>query len=686
MQIYRFCHCAAVCINLLQNSPAFHICAIFKGSQISFRICQCNGNRDICGCPGRHCHQIISIIGGIGVRQRNRSLGGDCIFLSCIACIGSGIVHQDDRSGLIIQRFGSRIVDSKAQRVNAGPVRIVLQLQLGAGHTRYRDIALCIDRLIDTHKARTLLPGRSGITIITGNDDSSTHQQSVYQILQIFSRHLRESGFQCLLHNCHTACYVRRSHGGSIHHFVSIAGNCRIDAAARGSQFRLQSQFTGRTPGREIRHTGNWRIDKLICTADRQHLVFLLLHIFACILGDEHSRHTPIQNGHIQHSRDVVINDHRNGARSVGITHLLLVIQATATADKSDLTCYIHLRKILGCTIAGNYHIGNLSTGSHGAQSCTAFGVGSTIVVCQFTAVNRDIGAESLAVGSSCHRQGFMICRRLTDQTVFRIGGQRTIAKRVTIRRTVSIACSNSHRNTVLSDPIKYSQQIIGPFICRIVIDISAVCAQAQIDYIHIQQNAVFKRAQNIAVGGTAGFLKYVHVDDLSFRGHTYNRFIYTSIACCRSSNVGTMITAGTAICILAAIVKLERNLGAVVQGSRTHAGDDTLSLKIVCIQQHLNIRLGQSRILRCVSENLVTHIHTRIQNSNGHTFAIESGVVIQATTNHLAAACSCRYQFKSRRKEHRRNTVQIFDYFILRIGYSSRKAIKQRGKTPFQF
>mgnify|MGYP000734926092 CR=1 FL=1 len=106
-----------------------------------------------------------------------------------------------------------------------------------------------------------------------------------------------------------------------------------LPPGAMGGQLRLQCQLRSCAPRGKVGHAGHRRGDDGIFCGDGQNFFLLLRQIRPVGLGDEGDRYGPGGDGHINHTRLVVIDNHTDGAGLLGSPGLCLVIGAAPLYD-----------------------------------------------------------------------------------------------------------------------------------------------------------------------------------------------------------------------------------------------------------------------------------------------------------------------------------------------------------------
>ena len=79
---------------------------------------------------------------------------------------------------------------------------------------------------------------------------------------------------------------------------------------------------------------------------------------------------------------------------------------------------------------------------------------------------------------------------------------------------------------------------------------------------------------------------------------------------------------AGSAVGILIAIIELEGEFGALIDGRNAEALHKALGLEVVLGQQTLHVILRQGGVGGGLAEDLVVHVHAGIQNGDQHSLA----------------------------------------------------------------
>ena len=108
-----------------------------------------------------------------------------------------------------------------------------------------------------------------------------------------------------------------------------------------------------------------------------------------------------------------------------------------------------------------------------------------------------------------------------------------------------------------------------------------------------------------------------------------------------------TALIAGHAVLVPVAVVKLEGDLGAVIQVGHADALDDALHLEIISLQHGLELLPGQGGALGGGLEDLVAHVHAGIQNGHQHPLAGEARGIIDTAADHSVAVGGVGQQLK---------------------------------------
>ncbi len=679
-QVDRVSQLAAVLVHLLQGDPAFDIGAVGKFGHF-LRIRQGDDHGDVSRLTRLNKHAVIRAVGREGVRQRGGGFGRDRVVHIAAVGVGSGLVGQNDGLDVVVQVLLAGVMYRELHGISACLLGIVLQFELRTLLSLDGDIALGIHGVGNAHQACALLTRGIGNAVGVRDDMRRAHQEGIGQMLALGGVG-NAARLERLLHDGHAARHMRGGHGGAVHALIGVAGDCGVDACAGGGDFRLERQLRRCAPGGEVGHTGHGRFHDVVEGGNGQNLVLLLLHIFAGRLRDKGARHFPILDGHVKHALGVVVNQHADGARLIGVVHLLLVVDAAAL-DQRDLAGCVNLREVVLRAGAGNDHVLQLALlckGAHG-DGVGVLTDGRAVLIGQILARNGDEGAGNHAIGDGGDGEGLAIGGGLTDQAVVRVGGQRLAAEGIAVGRAVGVARCNRQRGAAFADLLKDVQQVLRPLVLGVVVNVAAVGAEAQVGDIDAQGDAVFQRAEDIGIGGAAGGLEDVHVDDLRLGRDAHDLVIDAGAARCRGGDVCAVaaLLAGRAVLVLIAVVELEGELCALVKILRAQTGDDIGCLELLGVQKLLQIRLRQCRRGRILGEDLVGHVHTGIQNGDEHALAVEAGLIIDTAADHAVAVCGCGDQLKGRGDERGFHAVQIADLLILAVGHGRGEAVEER-------
>ncbi|CDB30289.1 unknown [Firmicutes bacterium CAG:137] len=675
---------AAICMDRFQNRPSFHKCTVGKGCQGGLGIGEGHSDGHLCLAIGRNGHQIVLEVGGEGMGQGNGGLRHRHYRLPAGIGVGGGIVGNHNGISLVGQSRIRGIVHRKGQVVHAAALRIILQLQLGPLHAGHGDVRRRPGCGIDIHESRPLLPGGNRRVPII-DDGCRTHEQGIHQVFLLSVCEARETVLYSALDNGHAASYMGRGHGGSAHQLILIAGNGGVNIAAGGGQLRLQGQLRGSAPGGEIGHPRNGRSHQRVLGSNGQNLILLLGQIGPIRLGNEGYGNAPGRHGHVDHPRLVVVNNqsHRTGgSRIPGLDFII----RTAPLHHSNLAGHIQPFIILRRTGARDHDV-LLLTSTQRPESilhCDRAGIGIiAVIVSNVSSSHRDIGGENAAIFHTGNRQRLVIGGRFAGVAVIRIGGQGPAAVIVIVGGAVVIAHGHCHGNAALTHPVEHVHQIHGPLVLGLVINKTAGGAQTHVHCIHAQEHTVLQSRQNVVIGGAAGSLEHLHIDDLGFRRNTHNHAIDPIVSRSRSSHMGAMLTAGgrgRTVGILVAVVKLEGNLTIVIQRRGPYARNQRLALKLLGIQKVLERRPGQPGLFRGIPEHFVGHIHAGVQNCDEHSLAVVAGFIEGTAAHHGVTGAHIRYKLKAGGNECRLDALQFPDLPKLAIGHRGREAIDQRG------
>ena len=643
----------AVLVHLRQGDKTVHERAVGKRGHLR-RIGQRDGHGDCGRLAGSYCNAVVLAVRGEGVCQLNGALARGHELLVITVFIDRCAVRQDDGLNVVIERLVAGVMYREAHGIHAGLFRIVLQLKLRTLLSLNGEIALGIHGIGNAHQAGALFARRIGMTVLVIKNVCRAHEQGVGQMLAL-ARIGHAARLECLLHNGHAACNVRRSHGRAVHALIVVAGNRGIDTGAGRGNLRLEHQLGRRSPGGEVGHAGDGRFHGIVKSGDGQGLGLLLLHVLSGCLRDECTGHLPVGNGHVEHARRIVVNQHADRTCGLGIVHLGLVVDAAAF-DKGDLSIDIDLGKVLGRARARNdgvFHFALLGKRAQSDGICILTDQ-CGVLIGDLLLAHGDEGAGHHGIADRRDGHGLCIGGRLTAQAVVRVGRKCLAAERIAVGRAVSVARCNREGRAAFADLFKDVQQILCPLVLGIIVNIARVGAKAQVGDIDAQRDAVLERTENVGIGRTAGGFEHVHVDDLCLGCNTHDLVINPRAACRGGGNVRAVaaLGSGQAVLVLVAVVELERELRALVEILDAQAGNDLSCLELLVRKELLQAVLGQGRRSRFLGEDLVRHIDAGVQDRNEHPFAVEAGLVVQAAADHLVAVGGCRNQLKSRRNE----------------------------------
>ena len=678
---------AAVGGHLGQGHEALHIAAVGElGQHLPALAGNGDGDGDIGGLAGSHGHPVILAVGGEGVGQQPGASADGGELLPAAVDIGLGGISQHQGGHVVIQGVAVGVVDGEVHGVHALHGGIVLQLQLGTLHALHGQITPGIHGVVDAHQASALLPGGIGHAVVVIDHMGGAHEQGVGHVLALGAGHAVVPGLQGLLDDGHAAGRVGGCHGGAVHAFIT-AGHGGIDARAGGGELRLQGQLGGSAPAGEVGHAIGGGFHQGVGGGHRQGLGLLLLHVFTGGLGDKRAGDLPVGDGHVQHAGDVVVHQHANGAGVGGVALLLLIVHAAAPLHQGDLAGQVQARIVLLRAVVGNHHILNRALGGQAAEGLGVLVLadGGAVLIGQVLAAHGDIGALDHAVGHGGHGQGLAIGGGLADQAVIGVGGQGLAAEGVAIGGVIGVARGHSQGHAALAGALEHVQQALGEGVLAVIVDVAAVGAKAQVGHVHAQQDAVLQSGQNVRIGRAAGGLEHVHVDDLGLGSHAHGGLVDAGVAGGGGGNVGAVaaLIAGHAVLVPVAVVKLEGELGAVIQVGHADALDDALHLEIISLQHGLELLPGQGRALGGGPEDLVAHVHAGIQNGHQHPLAGEARGIIDTAADHSVAVGGVGQQLKRGGNEGGLHAVQIPDGLVLAIGHCGGKAVEQGGILP---
>ena len=673
---------AAVSGHLLQGHEALHIGAVLEVLQLLLGVGEGHGDSDLllAACGDRH--TVILAAGGEGVAQRHSRLTAGEEGLVVAVGIGRGPVGEDDGLDVVVQGVLTGVVDLEGHGVDALLCGIVAQFQLGPDHAVHGEVALGLDGVIDVDETCALLAGRIGLAVGIVNDAGGAHQQGIDHVLALGGIG-HATGLQGLLHDGHSACRMGGGHGRAVHALIGVAGYGGIDACAGRSDLRLQGQLRSSAPGGEVRHTIGGGSHQLVGGAHGQDLVLLRLQILTGLLRDKRTGHLPVGDGHIQHTGYVVVHQHGDGAMCIGAALLLLIVHTAAALHQRHLAGDVDALIVVLRAVSGHHGILQLALlGQFPEDLGVLVGAdGAAVLIGEVTAAHGDVGALDLAVGHGSHGHGLTVGGRLADQAVVGVAGQRLVAEGIAVSSAVSVTGSHSQRHTALAGPLKDVQQALGELVGILIVDVAGVGAEAQVGHIHAQQHTILQSGQDVGVGSAAAGVKDVHVGDLGVWGHTLHVRIDAGAAGGSGGHMGAVaaLGAGGAVGVLIAIIELEGEFGALIDGRNAEALHKALGLEVVLGQQTLHVILRQGGVGGGLAEDLVVHVHAGIQNGDQHPLAGEARLVGQTAADHPGAVGGVRQQAEGRGQEHGLYAVQLLQSLILAVGHSGGEAVEQR-------
>ena len=679
----------AVGVHLSQGHEAVHIEAVGEGLQGLGRVGEGHGDGHVGGGTGGHGHPVIGAVGSKGMVQHHGSLGAGGVGLALGIGVLGGAVGQHPGGDVVVQGGVAGIMHREGHGVLAGHVGVVLQFQLRFHLAGNGQISLGAHGVMNADKTCALLPGRDGHAALAIDDMSGAHQQGIGHVLPVGGAHVRIALLQGLLHDGHSARRMGGSHGSAVHALIGTAGNGCIDAAAGGGDLRLNGQLAGGTPGGEVGHTVNGGSHGAVSLGYGDGLVLQLLQGLAGGLRNEHGGNAPLGNGHIEHALGVVVAEHTDGTGLGGVLHLLFIVDA-APLNQSDLAVHVQTFVVFFVALAGDDHILQLALVGQSPESDGVGGSaldGSAVIVSIILAAGRNIGALHHAVVHGSHGHGLAPGRGVAHHAVIRVGGQRLCAEGVAVSGAIGIACSHGQRNAVLAAAPEHLQDVLGELVLAVVIDEAAVGTETHVGHVHAQEDAVLQSRQDIGKGCAAALKEHVHVQDLGLRSHAHHIGIHAGVARCRRGNMGAVVAPGAVglVQLALAVVKLEGNLGAVIQGLGAEAGNVLFCVQLVLVQDRLEGFLRHGGVGGRILEDRMVHLNAGIQNGDEHTLTVEAGVVVHSSADHLVAVGRVGQQLKGRGQEHGLHAVQVLDLLIVAIGDLGGEAVEQGRVLPLR-
>ena len=489
--------------------------------------------------------------------------------------IGVGIVHKrilgkQIRRQLVHPGFVIHIVDVEAKGVDTAPLRIVAQLSfhLAVGLAVHHDVGIGAGCRSSVCQAGALLDNRIiGIRIhLQGN--CSGHHQALGQRAVSDAVLGQAILLYVLLHQSRNTGDLGSRHGSTAHQLVLIVGSGgaqqRINAAARGSDLRLQAQVSGNTPGAELTHgqvfglvVGNAQLPGdgqragVICTAGRvsgssgvfpNELTGLLRN------GNAGSSIFIVGQVQVDDARFVVIN-HSSGSSGGSSGIALLKEGGFTTGAEHNLTGYINVRKVLGSAEAVNEDILILRTcplcggvqGSHRLVAVVGLGINEGLtgyaerITYAAIIIHRGYGQ---GIGEGARGTASMVVHTVQEQ----------IAKGRCILRPVAIVTSRHDRHGVGA-----GQRVHNRLIIIASGEASVAGTQRQVHRIAAQNDGVFNGSHVVGVISAAGSAKDLHHDDLGIRsianhadvvhgGDEILALLDITVSRCNTSNVRAVV------------------------------------------------------------------------------------------------------------------------------------------------
>ena len=140
----------------------------------------------------------------------------------------------------------------------------------------------------------------------------------------------------------------------------------------------------------------------------------------------------------------------------------------------------------------------------------------------------------------------------------------------------------------------------------------------------------------------------------------------------------------GISVGVMVAVVKLERNLRAVIEGRRADGRDIRFTVQIILIQCRLHIRLRHTGRIGCSSKDLMVEVNAGVQDGNNHALAVKTGGVRHTAADHAVTGCHIRLNFKRRCNKRRFHVVKLTNLLKLSVSNGCREAVCQSAVAVF--
>lgn len=209
------------------------------------------------------------------------------------------------------------------------------------------------------------------------------------------------------------------------------------------------------------------------------------------------TRYGPGGDGHINHTRLVVIDNHTDGAGLLGSPGLCLVIGAAPLYD-GDFSPDIQAQIVFLRAGTGDHDVRQRPVGQAAEGIVPGDGAGFcviAVIIANIPPGYGDVGGENAAVFHAGNGQGLGIGGRLAGIAVVRVGGQRAAAVTVVVGGAVVVAHSHGHGNAGFPHPVEHLHQIHRPRVLGLVFNEAAGGAQAHVHGVYVQSDAVFQAA-----------------------------------------------------------------------------------------------------------------------------------------------------------------------------------------------
>ena len=633
-----------------QLHEAFHIDAVGELGQIRpVRVGQADGDGDgglaVSGHgDGGAAEGAAGDLDGAGVSGEDIALLGD------VQPVRGGALGLDGGIDVIGQGGAGEVLHHEAQLVHAQLVGVVAQLDLGLVLAPDIQVGGGGDGLGQVHHTGALLAGGVSHAVFIIQDVGGAHQQAVHQQLLVGIGGAGHQGIHILQSSGGHTGQIRRRHGGTAHVAVLGEGQRGIDAAAGGSDLRLQGQRRQGAPGGEVAHGHG----ALFGLGDGEGLFLGGFHHLAVGQADAHGGDLVVIHGHVQQiAVAVVIDDAARSAGGGGVELLLLEGQAAAH-DHGDLAGDVQALVIGGVAGVGHHDV-FIGFGAVIAQQQGGEVVAGHVLIGD-AALGGDKGRRLVGVDGG-NGQRRVIGGRGADDAGVGVGHGGEVTLCAALGGGIGVTGGAVQQDTGGLDQVV----ILGGQVALGLPAEAAVGAQGHIDHVHVQQQGVVQGRQDGirggAVGGVGEYLEDGQLGLGRLTGEGDAAVGVHGLAGGDTGHVGAVVIAvllhgvggGDHVGVGVGIVEGEGHLAALIQVvlGQQHQGAGAVLLGIpqsgiavggdvglaVLPLADLIEQLGQAGLLqllhgRSVGKGLVVHIQAGVQDADEHPLALILGVV----------------------------------------------------------